>query len=54
MGEAPGWFSHLSSKLSILVQVMISWFMRWSPMLMAQSLLGILSVSLFPSPHHQN
>ena len=46
----PGWLSQFSIWLLILVQVMISWFLRSSPksgsMLTAWSLLRILSLPL--------
>ena len=50
---APGWLSWLSVQLLISAQVMISWFLRSSPMLSfvltAWSLFGILSLSPFIS-----
>ena len=48
---APGWLSHLSVGLLILDQVMVSWFVGSSPMLTAQSLLGILALPLPCSLH---
>ena len=51
---APGWLSHLHIRLLVSAQVVISWFVSWSPasgsVLTVQSLLGILS--LCPSPDH--
>ena len=51
---APGWLSRLSVRLLVLAQVVISWFTSSSPALASalavQSLLGILSLSLCPSP----
>ena len=48
--RAPGWLSWLSIRLSTSALVMISWFVRLSPVLgcalTAQSLLGTLSLSL--------
>ena len=51
---APGWLSQLSIQLLTSVQVVISWFVSLSPTsgsaLTAQSLLGILSLSLSAPP----
>ena len=50
----PGWLSQLRAGLLVWAQVMISQFMRSSPMwgsaLAAQSLLGILSLPLSVPP----
>ena len=47
----PGWLSWLSTQLLILAQVMISSFVRSSPTLTVQGLLGIVSLPLsLPHP----
>ena len=52
--RVPRWLSHLSIWLLVLAQVMISWFVNWSPTsafkLTVQSLLRILSPSLSAPP----
>ena len=52
----PGWLSRLGNQLIILAQIMISGFMRLSPMsgsaLMSRSLLRILTLPPCSSPTH--
>ena len=52
--RVPGWLIQLGIQVLISAQVRISWFVGSSPVLgsalTVQSLLGILSLSLWPSP----